>query len=111
MVKEAQAKELIMSLLQRGETIDPRDMTLFYAWMYSSYLALEPFPSAHRKYCERCFDSFDSPGRRLRNALYILKSALKKAERGSFRIKEDKISADYAMLLDRFSQHSYKPVE
>ena len=107
MVKEAQAKELIVSLLKRGETIDPQDMTLLYAWMYSSYLALEPFPAAHRKYCKRCFDSFDPPAKRLRAALLILRSGLRKVEAGYFQIKEDKISADYTNLLKRFAQHSH----
>jgi len=111
MVKEEQAKELVLSLLQRGETIDPRDLTLFYAWMYSSYLALEPFPSAHRKYCERCLDSFEGPSKRLKAALLIMKAALRRAERGPFKIKEDSISTDYAKLLTRFSQHHQNPAD
>jgi len=111
MAKETQARELLLSLLKRGETIDPHDMTLFYAWMYSSYLALEPLPAAHRKYCERCFESFDDPGKRHRVALCILRSALEKAQQASFQIKEHKMSADYAKLLSRFSQHFHNSDE
>jgi hypothetical protein len=111
MAKETQARELLLSLVKRGETLDPRDLTLFYAWMYSSYIALEPLPSAHRKYCKHCFDSFDEPGKRHRVALCILRSALETALQSSFEIKEHKISADYANLLTRFSQHAQKPEE
>lgn len=105
MAKEAQARELLLSLIKRGETLDPHDMTLFYAWMYSSYLALEPLPAAHRTYCERCFESFDDPGQRLKAALCILRAALEKAQRRSFKLKEQMMSPDYSRLLYRFSQH------
>lgn len=102
-VQRTDVKEFILLLLDRGETIDPQDLSLSSAWLYLSYLALEPFPSDHQKYRERVFDSFHPPGKRIKTALFLLKSASKKTE-GSFRFDRNNISADYTKLLKRFLQ-------
>jgi hypothetical protein len=100
MVSGAQAQGIIASLIKQGEGLDTRDMTVTYAWIYSSYIALEPFPDEHSKFCERCLDSFDPPRKRFKVALLLLRSALKKAEAGLV-VQEDAISANYTMLLER----------
>jgi len=109
MVKKGHVKEFISLLITRGETIDLRDLPAFDAWLYFSYLALEPFPSDRDQYREHCFDSFDVPSRRLMAALVILKSVSKKAER-SFQIQRSKISADYISLLNRFLQNNQEQI-
>ena len=109
MVKKTHAKELISLLITLGETIDLKDMLFFDAWLYSSYLALEPFPSERGQFRELCFDSFDVRSRRLTAALVILKSASKKAER-SFKIQKSKTSVDYVRFLNRFLQNSQKQI-
>ena len=110
MVSYAQAKELIESLVNRGEGLDPRDLTLFYGWVYSSYVALEPFPSEHRRFCRRCLDSFDTPDRKLKTGLVLLKSALGKQEK-CLPLAEMTLSSDYLKLLARFLQFSRTPSE
>jgi hypothetical protein len=103
MVSNTQAKALIKSLVNRGESLDPKDLTMFYGWVYSSYVALEPFPSEHCKFCERCLDSLDSPERKLRRGLILLRTALGKLKRVP-QLPEIAISKDYLNLLHRFLQ-------
>ncbi|MBI5250669.1 MAG: hypothetical protein HY912_14355 [Desulfomonile tiedjei] len=110
MVNHLQAKELLQSLVNRGESLDTRDLTLFFGWIYSSYVSLEPFPVEHRKFCERCLDSFDSPNIRHQAGLALLKSALAKAERGR-PIPDSTVSKDYLNLVNRFFQFCRKPNE
>jgi hypothetical protein len=102
--KKTDVKEFLLLLVARGETIDPLDMPFSDAWLYLSYLALEPFPSDHQKYRKRVFDSFQPPGKRIKTALFLLKSASRKTE-GSFRFNKNNISADYTKLLKRFLQY------
>ncbi len=100
MVNLSQAKELIGRLLATGEQVQPSDLTMFYAWIYSSYIALEPFPSAHGKFRRHCMDSFDPPHRRLRIGRHILRAAL--AEDGkNFVIEGEAVSENYMRLLER----------
>ncbi len=110
MVNYVQAQELLKSLVNRGQGLDPRDLTLFYGWVYSSYVALEPFPSEHRRFCERCLDSFDTPDRKLKRGMLLLKSALEKLEKGSALPKLSP-SKDYLKLLTRFLQFAHTPSE
>ncbi|AFM25384.1 hypothetical protein [Desulfomonile tiedjei] len=105
MVNHIQAGTLIRTLLSRADTLDPRDLTLFYGWVYSSYLALEPFPNEHKKFCRRCLDSFDSPNRKLKVGCVLLQSALWKSEH-NIPIKQN-VSEDYRKLLQRSMQYSY----
>lgn len=100
MVSPAEARELIASLIRRGETVDPHDMTVVYGWIYSSYLALEPFPADHRKFCKRCLDSLDPPGKRFKSGLTLLKQAFEKIDE-DFTIRDDRLSEDYKRLLRR----------
>lgn len=100
MVSPAEAKELIASLICRGETVDPHDMTVVYGWIYSSYLSLEPLPPEHRRFCKLCLDSFDPPTKRFETGLTILREAFEKIEK-DFTIPENKISDDYKRLLMR----------
>ncbi|MBI4964779.1 MAG: hypothetical protein HY913_15995 [Desulfomonile tiedjei] len=100
MVTPADAKELLASLIRRGETLDSHDMTVLYGWIYSSYIALEPFPWEHRKFCERCLDSFDPPGKRFASGLLVLREALEKSDK-ALTIREAKLSDDYKKLLRR----------
>ena len=110
MVNHLQAKELLESLVNRGESLDPRDLTLFYGWIYSSYVSLEPFPSEHLRFCHRCLDTFDTPNRKLKAGLALLKSAVGKAEKG-LPIPDSIISQDYVKLLNRFLQFGRPPNE
>jgi hypothetical protein len=100
MVSPVEARELIASLINRGENLDPYDMTILYGWIYSSYLALEPLPTEHRKFCRSCLDSFDPPRKRFQSGLALLRTALEKAEKG-FAIDEGSLSEDYKRLLKR----------
>ncbi len=100
MVSPAEAKELIASLIRRGETVDPHDMTVVYGWIYSSYLALEPLPAQHSKFSKLCLDSFDPPRKRFETGLTVLREALEQIETG-FTIDEGGISEDYEKLLRR----------
>jgi hypothetical protein len=100
MVNPAEAKELIASLIRRGESVDPHDMTVVYGWIYSSYLALEPLAAEHRRFCKLCLDSFDPPRKRFETGLTILREAFEKIEK-DFTIPENKISEDYKRLLMR----------
>lgn len=110
MTNHLQAEELIESLINRGESLDPRDLTLFYGWIYSSYVSLEPFPLEHRKFCGRCLESFDSPNKRLKAGLSLMKAALEKAKQGQ-PIQDSSLSNDYRKLLNRFLQFSRAPNE
>ncbi len=110
MTNHLQAEELIESLINRGESLDPRDLTLFYGWIYSSYVSLEPFPLEHRKFGERCLDSFDIPNKRLKVGLSVMKAALEKAKKG-LPIEDSSVSDDYKKLLHRFLQFSRTPNE
>jgi hypothetical protein len=100
MVDHSQAKELIARLLDKGEQVHPSDLTMFYAWIYSSYIALEPFPSEHRRFRQHCMDSFDPPRRRLRVGRHILRLALEQNGK-NFVIKAEAISENYMRLLER----------
>jgi len=100
MVSPTEARELIASLIYRGENLDPHDMTILYGWIYSSYLALEPFPTEHRKFCRSCLDSFDPPRKRFQSGLALLRTALEEAEKG-LSINAGKLSEDYKRLLKR----------
>jgi hypothetical protein len=107
MASPAEAKELIASLIRRGESVDPHDMTVVYGWIYSSYLALEPLPAQHSKFCKLCLDSFDPPRKRFETGLTVLREALEQIEAG-FAIGGDGLSEDYEKLLRRvreWSQH------
>ena len=108
MVSHARAEELIRSLVKKGECLDPRDLTLFYGWVYSSYLSLEPFPSVHVRFGRRCLDKFDAPDRKLKIGLCLMKSALQRIENGA-DIPDSMLSKDYLSLLDRFSQFGPTP--
>jgi hypothetical protein len=110
MVSNTQAKALIKSLVNRGESLDPRDLTMFYGWVYSSYIALEPFPSERCKFCERCLDSFDSPDRKLSRGLVLLRIALGKLKRMP-PLPEAEVSRDYLNLLHRFLQFPASSVD
>ncbi len=110
MVSKLQAKELIRSLVKRGEMLDPGDMTLFYGWVYSSYVALEPFPGEHCSFCKRCLDSFDPPDRKLRRGLLLLRSALGKLEKG-ISFPRIVVSEDYLKLLHRSLQSAQASAE
>jgi hypothetical protein len=103
MVSPAEAKELIASLIRRGETVDPHDMTVVYGWIYSSYISLEPLPAAHRKFCKLCLDSFNPPNKRFETGLTILKEAFEKIEK-DFAIPKNKISDNYKRLLTRVQE-------
>ncbi len=94
-------KNMITWLLRWGHKIDPEDMTSFDAWLYSCYLALEPFPSDHCRYREHCLDSFESPDKRLRAARSILRTVSKKAN-GSLNIRPKQVSPYYDMILNIF---------
>jgi len=100
MVNPAEVKGLIASLIRRGESVDPHDMTVVYGWIYSSYIALEPFPAAHRKFCEICLDSFDPPRKRFESGLTLLREAFEKMDE-DFTVHEDKLSEDYKRLMRR----------
>jgi hypothetical protein len=109
MLKKTQVKEFISMLISLGETIDLKDVHVFDAWLYCSYLALEPFPSEYGQYREHCFDSFDVRSRRLTAALVILKSASKKAER-SLQFRKSKTSDDYVSILNGFLQNNQQQI-
>jgi hypothetical protein len=105
MVNHTQAGKLIRTLLSRANTLDPRDLTLFYGWVYSAYLALEPFPKEHKRFGRRCLDSFDPPSQKLKVGSILLETALWKSE-NNIPLKED-VSQDYEKLLERTMRFSF----
>ncbi len=103
MVSQAEAKKFLSSLIKFGKTLDPEDTTVLYGWIYSSSVALQPFPAEHDRFCHLCLHSFSPPETRLKTGLKILKTVLEKAEAG-LAICEDNISDDYCKLLRRVFQ-------
>lgn len=100
MVSQAEAQKFLLSLIKLGKTLDPEDTTVLYGWLYSSSVALQPFPSEHDRFCNLCLHSFSPPETRLKMGLRIMKSALEKAESG-LPIRQEHISDDYCKLLRR----------
>ncbi|HMK35052.1 MAG TPA: hypothetical protein VK463_08300 [Desulfomonilaceae bacterium] len=103
MVSRTQAKQFISSVMKFGKTIDPEDTTVLYGWLYTSSIALQPFPTEYSRFCDRCLHSFDSPETRLRTGLKILKAAAEKVD-SEERIRLDKVTGEYFKLLERVFQ-------
>jgi hypothetical protein len=94
--------EFLSCVIKFGKTIDPEDTTVLYGWLYSSSIALQPFPSEYERFCNLCLHSVSPPEERWKKGLKILKNTFDRAQSG-LAINEDNISDDYVRLLRRVS--------
>jgi hypothetical protein len=100
MITYVEVTGLLDSLIKQGEILDTSDLTMFYGWMYSAYIALEPFPKEHRKFYHVCLDSCPALSDRQKYGLYLLNRAILKAPK-KIRIQESAMSGGYLMLIKR----------
>lgn len=100
MITYVEVTGLLESLIRQGEILDTSDLTMFYGWMYSSYIALEPFSREHQKFYHMCLDSCPPLAERQQYGLYLLKRALTKTPK-KVQIQETTMSGGYLMLIKR----------
>ena len=97
---DTQAMELLESFVRQGETIDPDNMSLLYGWIFSAAVAIQPYPTQHKEFCNNCRNSFAPPRERLSAGLATLRKAVHEARAGAHG-QEKNVTADYWKLLNR----------
>lgn len=108
MIDHEQAKALIASLIDHGESIDPEELSVLYGWIHSAMVALEPFGQERKRFQDSCWRSLGPPAAMLEAGLSVLASVMKTAY-VPWVLDENSVSAGYLNLINRVFSPARRP--